>query len=589
MIARPQTLPHQRVGWRLKGEKVDLVFIMSSISRIFSEIYIGGLRIRNRIAMAPMISNLASPEGYPSEAHVAYMVERARGGVGLIITEYTYINKIDSRGSLNQLGLYSDDLIPKFRRLTEAVKAHGSRIFVQLVHVGRKTKSSIIWGNTPIAPSPIPLLDSVREMTLDDIARVRREFGEAALRAEKAGFDGIELHGAHGYLIAQFLSPATNKRNDSYRDGVKFVTEVVEEIRSRVSIPVGIRLSVNEFDPNGLKPEMVAEIASRLEKEAGIDYIHLSAGRDGPIASSMPFYAPRAALVDDARIVRRSTKLPLLLVGSIIDLRDAEKALEVADMIVLGRQLLADPMWPLKVRKGLPIRVCIRCNQLCRQISLSEVRCDVNPELGWELLPPPERGSGEVIVIGGGVMGLEAARVLAIRGFDVTLYEKDHKLGGQINLYRDPYKARDFRGIVDFYEMELRRLGVKIILGVERKCGEDENCIYAVPDEKPPELPSIKGGRVLIDSNLYPYHDYAFELARYNEVYMTKRSLRDLERGRAYYLELELRKLGVIFIDSSDDRARFDLVLSGFVKEQPSIGLSIKKGYTLGRSYKNKL
>ena len=158
----------------MKGEKVDLVFIMSSILRIFREIYIGGLRIRNRIAMAPMISNLASPEGYPSEAHVAYMVERARGGVGLIITEYTYINKIDSRGSLNQLGLYSDDLIPKFRRFTEAVKAHGSRIFVQLVHVGRKTRSSIIWGNTPIAPSPIPLLDSVREMTLDDIARVRR-------------------------------------------------------------------------------------------------------------------------------------------------------------------------------------------------------------------------------------------------------------------------------------------------------------------------------------------------------------------------------------------------------------------------------
>ena len=110
-----------------------------------------------------------------------------------------------------------------------------------------------------------------------------------------------------------------------------------------------------------------------------------------------------------------------------------------------------------------------------------------------------------------------------------------------------------------------------------------------MPDEKPPELPSIKGGRVLIDSNLYPYHDYAFELARYNDVYMTKRSLRNLERGRAYYLELELRRLGVIFIDSSDERARFDLVLSGFVKEQPSIGLSIKKGYILGRSYKNKL
>ncbi|GAY26005.1 NADH oxidase [Desulfurococcaceae archaeon AG1] len=556
-----------------------------STEKLFSSITIGSVRIRNRIAMAPMISNLATPEGYPSDAHIAYLAERAKGGVGLIFTEYTYVNRIDARGSLNQLGLYSDELIPKFRRLTEAVKAHGSRIFVQLVHAGRKTRRNIIWGNTPIAPSPIPLLDDVREMSLEDIARVKRDFAEAALRAERSGFDGIEIHGAHGYLVAQFLSPATNKRSDAYRDGVRFVVELVEEMRSRVSIPIGIRLSVTEFDPQGLNPQMVAEIVSRLEKEAGLDYIHLSAGRDGPIASSMPFYMPRTPLIEDAKIVRRVTKLPLLLVGSVIDPEDALRVLEVADMVVLGRQLLADPAWPAKVARRLPIRPCIRCNQLCRAITLSEVRCDVNPELGWEAFSHLERGSGEVSVIGGGLMGLEAARILALRGFDVTLYEKSHRLGGQLNLYRDPYKAREFGLLVDYYEKTLRMLGVKIVLGVEKRCEEDEDCIYAVPEEEPPKMPEIKGGRILIDSNLYPYHDYAFELAKYNEVYMTRRSLRDLERSRAFLMEKKLTELGVIFIEESGEGSKYDLVISEFRREQPSIASAIRRGYIAGKYY----
>ncbi len=562
---------------------------MGILDKIFSEISIGGVRIKNRIAMSPMVTNLGSPEGYPTDAHIAYMVERARGGAGLIITEYTYINRVDARGSPNQLGLYSDDLVPKFRRLTEAVKAYGARIFVQLVHVGRKTRKSLIWGHTPIAPSPIRLLDDVREMSIDDIKRVVRDFGEASKRAEKAGFDGIELHGAHGYLIAQFLSPATNKRNDSYRDGVKFVFEVVQEIRSRTSIPIGIRLSVNEFDPEGLNPHIVSQIVTRLEREVGVDYIHLSAGRDGPITSSMPFYGPRTPFLDDARIVRKVTSLPLLLVGSIVDLEDAARALEVADMIVLGRQLLADPEWPIKIRNGLPIRPCIRCNQLCRQIALSEVRCDVNPELGWELLPPPEKGSGEVIVVGGGVMGLEAARVLALRGFEVTLYERERRLGGQINLYRDPFKAKEFSLLIRYYEEELKRLGVKIMLGLEKRCEEGEDCIYAVPEERPPEMPSIKGGRILIDSNLYPYHDYAFELAKHNEVYMTRRSLAGIDRARGYLMELELKKLGVIFIENIENEKGFDLILRGFKREQPTIGSSIKRGHIIGRAFKKRI
>lgn len=339
------------------------------------------IEFKNRVVMSPMITNFATPEGYPSEEHIMYFVRRA--SAGLLITEYTYINKIDARGSPNQLGLYDDELVPKFARLTEAIHNMDSKIFVQLVHAGRKTRRSLIWENQPIAPSNLPLLDPVKEMTEDDINRVITDFIKASERAEKSGFDGIELHGAHGYLIAQFLSPAPNKREDKYKDGVIFLEELIKEIRRVVSIPVGMRISVTEFDPQGLTPQLVSNIIKRVENL--LDYVHLSAGRDGPLGGSSSFYYQRPSYLEEAKVVREAVKLPLLLVGSVSTPDDAEKVLEVADAVVLGRQILADPDWVNKLEENLPIRPCIRCNQLCRLLSTREVRCDVNPELGWEL------------------------------------------------------------------------------------------------------------------------------------------------------------------------------------------------------------
>jgi 2,4-dienoyl-CoA reductase-like NADH-dependent reductase (Old Yellow Enzyme family) len=553
------------------------------LSKLLEPIKVGDVILRNRIAMSPMISNLATPEGYPSDAHIAYLAERAKGGIGLIITEYTYINHIDARGSVNELGLYSDELIPKFMRLTEIIHALGSKIFVQLVHVGRKTRRDIIWGNVPIAPSPIPVMDEVREMNKSDIDRVKNDFILAAIRAKRAGFDGIELHGAHGYLIAQFLSPATNKRSDEYKDGVKFVEEIIKGIKEKVNITLGIRLSVTEFDNEGLNPEMVAEISKRLEK-AGIDYVHLSAGRDGPLSSSMPFYYNRVSFLKEAKVVKDNINIPLFLVGSIITPEEAIKAREVADVVVLGRQLLSDPYWLIKSIKGLPIRPCIRCNQSCRGVIYKEVRCDVNPELGWELLPPLERGKGEVEVVGGGVMGLEAARILALRGFSVTLYEQNDKLGGQFLLFKDPWKIKEFNELIRYYEKELGRLGVVVKLNVKKKC-ENDNCIEALPDYEVPEFPEVKGERILIDSNIYAYHDYAFELAKYNEVYMAERSLQGLDRTRQYLLRENLLKLGVRFLDNING-IKFDLEIHKIVDDQPTIGKAIQRGYWIGRSFK---
>ncbi len=230
--------------------------------KLLEPFYIRDVKLRNRVVMAPpMISNLAAPGGgYPTDEHIAYMARRT-ASAGLIITEYTYVDAVDSRGgSPNELGgLYSDEVVPKFFRLTDAIHSRGgSKIFVQLVHAGRKTRPSLIWGgNEPIAPSPAPPPGGpVREMGgEEDIRRVVREFGgDAAERAERAGFDGgVEIHGgAHGYLIAQFLSPAVNRRRDRYGGdgGVAFLEEVLGEVRRRTSLPVGgLRISASEFDP----------------------------------------------------------------------------------------------------------------------------------------------------------------------------------------------------------------------------------------------------------------------------------------------------------------------------------------------------
>ncbi len=544
---------------------------------LFEPLRIGEVEIRNRIVMSPMISNLASPAGYPTDEHIMYLSERT--GAGLILTEYTYVNRTDSRGSLNELGLYDDELIPKFRRLTEVIHALGSKIFVQLVHVGRKTRREVIWGNTPLCPSPSPLMDQVKEMTQEDVKKVVSDFAGAARRAERAGFDGVELHGAHGYLIAQFLSPALNKRGDKYGDGVAFLEEVLDSVRAATDIPVGLRISVTEFDESGLAPETVAKIVKRVESK--LDYLHLSAGRDGPLGSSMPFYYRRPSFIEEASIVRRQVRLPLLLVGSVITRRDAEEVLKVADAVVVGRQMLADPQWPEKIRSQKPFRPCIRCNQSCRGLVYREVRCDVNPRLGWEILPPPPPGRGEVTVVGGGVMGMEAALVLAERGFQVELVEKGERLGGQLLQLMDPWKVQEFKALLDYYAEELERLSVLVKKGKEWE-GHGDRVLLAVPTETQPPFQEIKGKRILVDSNLYAYQDYTFRWAKDNEVFITLRSLQELDPARRYLLTQRYSEVGVKIVEKPIEA---EVKFQDFRRDQPSIGSSVRRGYWIARNF----
>lgn len=547
--------------------------------KLLEPLQIGDLVIRNRVVMAPMITNLGTPEGYPSDEMVAYYRERATE-IGLIITEYTYVNNVDARGSANELGLYSEVFLPKFRRLTEAVHSLGGRVFAQLVHAGRKTVPVLINGNTPLAPSPVPLNEPVREMDQEDLARVMNDFSRAASLAERAGFDGIEIHSAHGYLAHQFLSPAVNKRFDIFGPGPSFLREVLKRVRDEVSVPVGVRVSSSDFDPQGLSPTDVGAYIS--EVSSLVDYVHLSAGRDGPLNSSAPFYYKSPSWVEEATVVRGFIKdRPLMVVGSVKSLETAEQVLKVADAVVVGRQFLADPHWLSKSLSGRKYMPCVRCNQSCRGLVFREVRCDVNPRLGWEQLTLPQ-GRGEVKVIGGGVAGMQASVTLAERGFSVVLVESS-QLGGELNLYADPPKRSEFMGIKDYLISRMEELGVEVRLKRWNMDVEGNEEGVEVLDmtpgeqERSPPFRDYRGQTIVIDSNLYAYHDYALKWGEENRVFITEKSLSSLDMMRRYLLSQRLKEAGVTVLKGEFPQG--SVLIQDYRREPPSVGKSMSKGF----------
>jgi len=521
---------------------------------------IGGTEIKNRIVMAPMISNLCDSSGNTTEQHIAYLEARSRGGAGLLITEYTFINDKNSRGSRNQLGIYSDLQIPKIARLTERIHASGSRIFTQLVHAGGKAIQGF-HGEKPFAPSPIPYMGIVPDqMSTDDILSVEEDFLSAAIRSRKSGFDGIELHGAHGYLIHEFLSPALNKREDryggSFENRKRFAQEIVDLVKEEIGLPIGIRLSVYEDDPDGYDPEYGLKIAESIK---GLDFVHLSAGRFSVPGSSASFYteAPHIAI----RLPRKP-RITTIIVGSITDIDSIETAMRKADFVSVGRGMLADPYFAYKIINSKDIlRPCIRCNQGCRNLSWGEVRCTVNPDTGFETLARRERYSGEVVLIGGGIKGLEAALTAAKAGLSVTLYEDHDDIGGQINEIADLNKKREFQRLLGYYRNALKIAGVNVVLGTHYK-GSGISC---TPDIKYKHLP--QKDFLLIDSVIYQHHDEVLALASKSKIMMTERSLSSLDRTRSTEYRKLAQSKGVTFTDRTD--LQFDVSIQ--VKTQYDI------------------
>jgi len=428
---------------------------MHPLANLFSPLKIKNMELANRAVMAPMGTNLGNEDGTVSEANMAYLRRRAQGRPGLIITEVTSVHP--SGSAINkELAAYDDRFIPGLKSLAEVAHASGCKIALQLHHAGRESLFLLREGKA-IAPSPIRSLVfglTPREMTKGDIKEIILAFGAAALRAKQAGFDAVEIHGAHGYLLTQFLSPLSNQRQDEYGGSLanraRFLIEVIEEVRRRVGedFPVSLRLSVEEFIKGGYTVEEIQEVVPDFVS-AGVDIIHASIGTHGSpagITSAPAEYEP-GFNTWRARKIKDVVDVPVIAVGRFTDpfLADEVIGRQEADLVAFGRQFLADPDFLIKAREGRAEEICkcIACNQGCiERLLLGEgtIRCSLNPETGQEIIYPrgPAQKQQKVWIIGGGPAGLTAANEAACLGHQVTLFEKEKELGGQLRYASKP-------------------------------------------------------------------------------------------------------------------------------------------------------
>jgi len=450
---------------------------------LFTPIRIGSLELKNRIVMAPMATHYADESGAVTERLKNYYAERARGGAGLIAIESGYIHPL-GRGGTRRLGLHEDRLIPGLQDLVNAVHAGGAKICSLLHHAGRQINVKNTWGQYPVSASSLPAaMEGVvpRTLKVPEIEELVEAFGQGARRSQAAGFDAILIHAAHGYLIHQFLSPLSNVRRDRYggtfRRRVRFLQEIVLRCQESVGkdFPLMVRISASEFIPGGITLKDGQKIARHLE-EWGVKAIHVSGGTHDTVEMEIPPMAmPRGCLVHLAEGVKKAVRIPVGTVGRIVDPKMAEEILRQgkADLIAMARALLADPAFPKKTEEGRfeDIRPCIACLQGCRDHLYQglPITCLVNPRAGMEAeykIEPAEKKK-KVFIIGAGPGGMEAARVAALRGHDVTLAEKENRLGGQFQLASLPAGKEEIGVYLHYLSGQLKKLGVKVQLNRE--------------------------------------------------------------------------------------------------------------------------
>lgn len=442
---------------------------------------IGSLEVRNRIVRSPCCTGMGAMDGSVTDRLIRHYTELARGRPGLLIVEYSYVDKEASKSAQCQLGCADNEHIPGLAWLARTIQSYGAKAGIQLEHAGRQK----FLGTPPIkAPSRIPWEElhamggSVpEELTWDEIQAIVRAFGEAARRAQLAGFDFVEIHGAHGYLITNFLSTRTNRRTDWYggslENRMRFLLQVVAEVRRKVGrgFPLGVRLSGSEYEPDGVTIDESVVVAQALEK-AGIDVIHVSGGNHHQMHHQVsPLYVPAAHNVWAADAIKRAVGIPVIASGSLNTPELAESVLAEGkgDFVGLGRVLFADPQFPAKAEAGLAedIVPCIRCNDGCQERSFKRyqsVLCTVNPTLGNEAMAgaTPVPPGFSVAVVGGGPGGMQAAETLALRGCRVTLFER-RKLGGMLIEGSTPSFKSDLRLLVNYQRNRMKKLGVHVV------------------------------------------------------------------------------------------------------------------------------
>lgn len=450
---------------------------------LFKPIKIGTMEVKNRFVKPPMGSNLADIDGYVTQEMVDYYAENAKGGFGLITIEVT---AVDPKGKaiINEPGLWRDDQIEGYRKLADVIHENGSKMSVQLHHAGRQTVGALINGSQPVSASPIPCpfcQEVPEELTTGEVYEMIEKFVDAAERAKKAGADAVEVHGAHGYLVSQFMSSYSNRRVDEFggslENRTRFPRLIVEGIRYRLGndFPIIFRISGEEKTVGGRTIPETRAIA-RMMEETGVNAMHIAAGTYASldwIWGAMD--SPLAYMANFAEEVKKSVNIPVITVGRINDPYIAEELVASgrADMVSIGRQSIADPHFPNKVLTGKTneIAPCIACHQGCTEEMLlgNQIRCVVNPFAGYEgskkIIPATKKKS--IMVIGGGPAGLVAAWIMAERGHDVVLYEKEHVLGGQFRIAAYPSGKSDLTKPINYYRTMCEKAGVSIHLGAE--------------------------------------------------------------------------------------------------------------------------
>lgn len=488
---------------------------------LFEPITINGLTLPNRVAKAPQSSGMNNKDGTVSERALRYYRDQAAGGTGMIIVEYAYVDEIGSKSAHCHLGISSDEHIPGLAWLAENIEEMGAVPAIQIEHCGRqkflgtqpiKAPSAIAWPNLYAQHG----LEAIpQELTIPEIHEIVKCFGDAALRAKKAGFKLVEIHGAHGYLLTNFFSPTTNHRTDMYGGSLenrgRIYFEILEDIRRKVGpdYPVTIRLSGTDYEPDGFPVEDTVWLAKELEKR-GLDGINVSGGDHHTMIHQVsPMSIEVCHNTWAAEIIKKAVSIPVMASGSITLPQYAEDIIATGkgDMVVLGRPLWADPEWTRKAEEGRPedICPCIRCNEGCLERTFFQykaVTCAVNPVISreGELKITPAAKAKKVAVVGGGAAGMEAARVAKLRGHEVTLFEGEKRMGGLLNEAAAPEFKADIRPLQKYLETQIQKMGIPVI---QKRAGmkdlEGFDAVICATGSKPmiPAIPGADGKNVL--------------------------------------------------------------------------------------------
>ena len=488
----------------------------TNLSVLFEPFIVRDMKLKNRIVMAPMHTKFASESGEVTDRMIAYLVERSRGGVGLIVLENTCIDWIYGRAAGNPVTIHDDLCRSGLSNIALAVHRYGVKIVTQLHHTGRQNLRSNIGGRkAPVAPSSVKSKiggDEPRALEEHEIEAIIQMYVDAARRTKDAGFDGVELHGAHGYILTQFFSPYTNRRTDkwggSFKNRARFPMEVVRRIRQEVGLkfPIFYRLSAEERIQGGTTLEDTLKLVKLLE-EAGVDCFDVTAGIYDSIEWIYTLQGVKpGALIPLAEAVKKVTEKPVIGVSRLgWDLEYAAQVIREkrVDLVAIGRSFLADSHLVNKTYEGKTkeIRRCIACNDCVAMENKGwQLHCTINPLLGNEYLNPikPAVKKKKVLIIGGGPAGMECALTAKMRGHEVTLVEKEKSLGGQMRAASTPaYKEQEINALIAYYSYMLDKFEVKVELGKEinsEKTDSYDADVVVLAMGAIPMCPSFKGG-----------------------------------------------------------------------------------------------